>query len=93
MKLIRIHCHSETEEKLSIHHLDLHPGLLRTLAELGMIELDDDRITAGDLKRAYKVLRLRRCLGVNLTGASIIVELLERMEEMQDEITRLKRGR
>ncbi len=93
MKLIRIHCHSEGEEKLSIHRLEFQPALLQNFAELGIIELEEDCITPAELQRVYKVLRLRRCLGVNLTGASVIVDLLERMEEMHDEIKRLKRGR
>ncbi|MEW5785550.1 MAG: chaperone modulator CbpM [Bacillota bacterium] len=93
MKLIRIHCHSETEEKLSIYQLDLRPALLETLAELGILEIEEGLITPAELQRAYKALRLRNCLGVNWIGASVILDLLDRMEAMQEEINRLRKGR
>ena len=93
MKLIRIHCHSEPEEKLSIYQLDLRPELLESFAELGIVEIEAGCITPSELQRAYKALRLRRCLGVNWIGASVILDLLERMEEMQEELRGLRKGR
>ncbi len=35
-------------------------------------------------------MRLRRTLGVNLPGAAIILDLLERIEMLQDEVNKLK---
>jgi MerR family transcriptional regulator, heat shock protein HspR len=91
MKLIIIHSHSEVEEKLPLKHSGLHPSLAKRLAELGVIEIEDGCITPAHLRRAFRVLRLWNSLKVNLTGASIVVELLEKMEEMQEEIKRLRR--
>lgn len=89
MKIIRID-YSETDERISTHRLELHPGLIEAFAELGIVEIKDGHIGPADLRRVYKVLRLRRGLGVNLAGASVIVELMERLEEMDEEIKRLR---
>ncbi len=91
MKLIIIHSHSEAEEKLPLEHSGLDPSLARRLAELGVIEIAEGLIAPAHLKRAFRVLRLLNSLELNVTGASIVVELLERMEEMQEELNRLRR--
>lgn len=61
------------------------------LADVGIVEIEEEHINFADLWRVYKVMRLRRNLGVNLTGASVIVELMEKMEAKDDEIKRLKK--
>jgi hypothetical protein len=38
------------------------------------------------------MLRLHADLGVNFTGAAIIVDLLERLESLEAELTRLRGG-
>jgi len=90
MKLVRIEC-SKKKERISIYRLDLHPDLIKILADAGIVEIEEEHIDFADLWRIYKVMRLRRSLGVNLTGASVIVELMEKMETMDDEIKRLKK--
>ena len=91
MKLIIIHSHSGKEEKFPLDQTGLHPSLARRLEELGVVEIEGGCITPAHLRRAYRVLRLWNTLKVNLTGAAIVVELLEQMEEMQEEINRLRR--
>lgn len=94
MKLIRVHYSDQSgEETVSIGALELHPGLIELLHELGVMELEGDRIAIGELRRAHKALRLRRALGVNLAGAAVILDLLERIENLEDEIRTLRRGR
>ncbi len=93
MNFIQIRYHGVQKERLSIYHLEFHPEMIRTLSELGIIEISDDCITPEQLKRIYKLLRLKNCLGVNLPGAAIILDLLDRIEELQEEIERLKRAR
>jgi chaperone modulatory protein CbpM len=59
---------------------------LGRLVHLGLIELDvpDTReFTAETAARLRRMLRLRRDLGVNLAGAAIIVDLLERVERLE----------
>ncbi|MBF7083806.1 hypothetical protein IT084_12570 [Desulfallas sp. Bu1-1] len=71
--------------------LEIHPDLVQQLEEFGIVEIRRGLIPASQAARVQKVLRLRRSLGVNLPGAAIILELLERIEQLQDEIERLKR--
>jgi hypothetical protein len=42
------------------------------------------------LPKAEKILRLHSDLDINLEGIAVITRLLNRMEKMQNEITRLK---
>jgi MerR family transcriptional regulator/heat shock protein HspR len=90
MNLIIIHKHEETEEKLPLELSGLHPSLINRLAELGVIDIADGLITPLHLRRAYRVIRLGNSLKINLTGAAVVVDLLEKMEEMQEEIKRLQ---
>ena len=91
MKLIRIHCHTDQGEPITEYTLEFHPDLLAIYEEMGIIEVKEKRIHFEELQRLHKILRLKRNCGVNTIGASIIVDLLERIETMQDEIERLRR--
>lgn len=71
----------------------IHLDRLARLIELGVVEPKDPRapeFSAGDALRLRRALRLWTDLGVNLTGAAIILELLERMDRMEAELTRLR---
>lgn len=91
MKLVRV-CYGEFagEERLSIRTLEVHPELIELFQALGVVEPKGDYITAEDLRRIQKALRLRCSLGVNLAGVAVILELLERIEALEDEIRTLK---
>jgi len=93
MTLLCIYYHSEGEEKLPLGSLEFHPDMLKTLHEMGIIEIQEGWIDHRQLQRVYKALRLKNSLGVNMPGAAIILDLLDRIEEMQEEIDRLKRAR
>ena len=59
---------------------------LGRLVHLGLIEPDvpgTRDFTADAAARLRRMLRLHRDLGVNLTGAAIIVDLLERVERLE----------
>ena len=43
--------------------------------------------------RLKRLLRLRRGLEVHLAGAAVIVDLLERLEQLEAELARVKRSR
>lgn len=75
---------------ISIHTLEYHPELLHRLALLGVVEIKDERIHAREIKRLKKVLCLRRNLGVNLAGASIILDLLDKVESLQEQVRKLQ---
>ena len=93
MKLVRV-CYEDYtgEERICIRTLELRPSQIELFQALGMIELEGDRITLGELRRIRKALRLRRSLGVNLTGAAVILELLEKIEDLEDELRVLRKG-
>jgi MerR family transcriptional regulator, heat shock protein HspR len=91
MKLIRIHCHTDLNESLTTYNLEIHPDLLDLYRDLGIIEIEEGSINNEDLRRLQKMIRLRDNLGVNTIGASIIVDLLDKIEKMQDEIDYLRR--
>ena len=91
MKLIRIHCHTDLNESLTSYNLEIHPDLLDLYRELGIIEVEEGLINHDDLRRLQKMIRLRDKLGVNTIGASIIVDLLDKIETMQDELDNLRR--
>ena len=69
-------------------------GLAR-LVRLGLVEPSApgaDEFPVTTAARLRRMLRLRRDLGVNLIGAAIIVDLLERLERLEAELTTLARG-
>jgi MerR family transcriptional regulator/heat shock protein HspR len=75
---------------INVNSLDVHPDIIESLAELGIVEVRRGYIPASHAVRVKKLLRLRRSLGVNLPGATVILDLLERMEMLEEEIARLK---
>lgn len=62
--------------------------LLERLASVGAIEPREGMLSQADAGKVEKILRLRRCLGVNLSGAVIIEDLMERLDAMEVEIDR-----
>ncbi|HTX52269.1 MAG TPA: chaperone modulator CbpM [Candidatus Baltobacteraceae bacterium] len=71
------------------------PTRLARLVRLGLIEPihpGSDEFTAAEALRLKRMLRLHRDLGVNLTGAAIIVDLVARLESLEAQLAAL-RGR
>jgi hypothetical protein len=63
------------------------------LVRLGLVEPEvdaPDRFSSATALRLRRMLRLRGDLGVNLAGAVIIVDLMERLEHLDAELTRLR---
>ena len=92
MNIIRIHYH-DNEEHIPLSSFNLHPEIVAMLEELGLIETSGESISADYAWRINKILRLRNALGVNLNGAAIIVDLLERIEELENELRALRKMR
>lgn len=93
MAFLRISYSAEEQENLDIYRLEFHPEMLLALHELGIIEIRGGCVSPDQLRRVYKIMRLKSCLGVNLPGAAVILDLLDRIEELQDEIEKLKKAR
>jgi len=83
---------SEEEAWVDILSLGIHPDLVESLAGMGIVDVRYGHIPARQVSRLHKLLRLRCSLGVNLAGAAVILDLMERMEALQEEIDQL-RGR
>ncbi|MGD0153482.1 MAG: chaperone modulator CbpM [Thermacetogeniaceae bacterium] len=82
--------YDEEDERVPLRELDIHPELLQILEELGVIEIREETILPQQLQRVYRLLRLKQT-GVNLPGAAIILDLLERIEALEAEVDRLSR--
>ena len=81
---------AEDSEWVELESLEIHPDIVQQLVEWGIVEIRGSHVHFRQAVRLQKLMRLRRKLGVNLPGAAIIVDLLERIETLQDEIDRLK---
>lgn len=90
MKLVRIHYHSDRQEIIDSYQLEYHPEQLALYEEMGIIDLEDGGLTYKELRRLKKIIRLKKNCAVNTIGASIIVDLLDRIEELEDEIKRMR---
>lgn len=82
----------ECEGRVFINDLPFQPLLLERLAAIGFVEIKNRMLTTKEVERVQRLLHIRQSLGVNLSGAAIIIELLERMEEMHDEIEQQRQG-
>ncbi len=75
--------------------LECHPQTLRLYEREGLIE--PDRSDSGvrlycdaDIELLRRIQRFTQELGVNLAGVSIILRLLDQIEDLQDEVDRLR---
>lgn len=75
---------------VDLNSLEIHPEMAGMLAEFGILDIKDGYIRIRQAARLSKLQRLRSSLGVNLSGAAIILDLLEKIESMQEEIDRLR---
>ncbi len=72
------------------------PDIMAELAGLGWLDpiktkTDNYLFTVRDVYRIQKLMRLSNDLEVNITGASIIVDLMARIEELELEVDKLQR--
>jgi hypothetical protein len=68
---------------------DLSPGRLARLVRLGLVEPRApgvDEFTSASAARLRRMLRLRSELHVNLVGATIILDLVERLDRLESEL-------
>jgi MerR family transcriptional regulator/heat shock protein HspR len=70
---------------------EIHPQTLRLYEREGLLkpsrsEGNTRLYTEGDIERLEVILHLTRDLGVNLAGVEIILNMREKMEQMQSQI-------
>ena len=73
----------------------LHPQTVRLYEKLGLVSPrrvnNKNRLYCdADIERLLKIRRFTHDMGVNLAGVEIILDLLQKMEEMQQEMDRLR---
>lgn len=93
-----VHCRVEREQvtlEILAACTGLHPTLVEGLVELGLIE--PDARTGGHMlfnvsciTRLRMIERLRRDVGINLSGIAAILDLLDRLTALQRENERLR---
>lgn len=71
----------------------LHPELVERFVEFGLLcplPLPPPRrlFALSSVDRLRAIVRLRRDVGVNLTGVAVILDLLDRIRELQRELER-----
>ena len=87
----------QPEEMISIDEVCIHYNIERSfiylLKESGLmtISIEEEKlfIPSDQLNNLEKIIRLYYDLGINLEGLETITYLLQRMNEMQQEINRL----
>jgi chaperone modulatory protein CbpM len=73
----------------------ISPAMLARLIRVGLVEPaapGASHFTATTASRLRRMLRLHVDLGVNLVGAAIVVDLLERLERLEMDLARLRGG-
>ncbi|MGI5879422.1 MAG: chaperone modulator CbpM [Syntrophomonadaceae bacterium] len=88
MKLVRIVY--PQDQWLPISRLQIHPHIVDILVELGVLEVIDEQVNQTSLQRLNKIMRLKDSLGVNLNGAILIADLLDRIDELEEQVRQLK---
>jgi chaperone modulatory protein CbpM len=71
--------------------VDLSPARLARLVRLGLVEPvapGGSEFTSATAARLRRMLRLRHDLHVNLAGAAVILDLLERLDQLESELAR-----
>ena len=75
--------------------VNLHPQTLRHYERLGLLQPTRTEgnvrlYSPRDVERVRKICRLSDELGVNLAGVDIILNLLDRVEELQEELDQVR---
>jgi len=78
-------------DRILIEELPYQTLIIERLSALGVIDIEEGMLSVDQIDRIAKILRLRHSLGVNLSGAAIICELMDRLDEMEKEIERQRR--
>ncbi|KJE21061.1 MerR HTH family regulatory protein [Frankia torreyi] len=75
----------------------LHPDLVRRLVALGLLDADIDpagryTLAATAVARAARIERLRRDLGITYAASGVVLDLLDRIGELE-RLLRVRGGR
>ena len=87
------------EDVLSLEELaratGMHPAQIESFVQFGLIEPASagvhEMFALAAVDRLRTIMRLRRDLGVNLAGVAAILEMRDRMADLQRELLALRR--
>ncbi|ATW28733.1 hypothetical protein DCMF_18690 [Candidatus Formimonas warabiya] len=72
----------------------IDPALVQKLLELGLINyqgrISNPRISRSEVTKIRQMVRLRRDLGINWSGVSLVLDLLEEIQALREEIKKLQ---
>ncbi len=86
-------------EDLTLDHLatraDMHPAVVQRLADLGLIRPVTPRgamflFESSNIPRLRSIKRLRCDLGINLQGVAVVLDLVERLRDLEHENASLR---
>jgi MerR family transcriptional regulator/heat shock protein HspR len=77
--------------------VDCHPQTLRMYERMGLINpgRSDANVrlySDADIERLHQIKRLTQEMGINLAGVEVVLNLLDRMERMNEELQVLRRA-
>jgi len=77
----------------------IHPGLVHRFVRLGLVDPVDTRETperwlfeSDAVPLIAKIIRLRNELGINYSGVGVVLELLERINMLENRVRELESG-
>jgi DNA-binding transcriptional MerR regulator len=73
----------------------LHPEMVEKLIDWGLIDPVEHEpqllFHETAVPRIWRIMRLRRDLGINWAGIGVVLELLDKIDQLEREIARLRR--
>jgi len=77
--------------------VDMHPQTLRLYERMGLVKparLGSNRLYSdADIERLRQIQRLTQEMGVNLAGVEVILNLLEKIDQLQSELETVRQTR
>ena len=99
--IVHYRCESRpaSEELLSAGDLArlarLHPEMVDRLIDWGLIDPVEREpqllFPETAVPRIWRIMRLRRDLGINWAGIGVVLDLLDKIDRLEREVTRLRR--
>ena len=100
-QIVRYGYHTQVSprETLTLDELsrlvDLHPEMVLRLVELGLVDPEVGEpgwlFQDAAVSRIWKIRRLHRDLGINWAGIGVVLDLLDRIDDLEREIARLRK--
>lgn len=90
-------CREHLTLEVAAARAGLHPVLVERFVEFGLVDPVERTgaevwVDASCLPRLVAIARLRRDLGVNLSGVAVILDLVDRLARVQRELDSLRHG-